>query len=235
MSNINLVSRLGNLFKGFMSLWIQDVEKEHPEIAYQNSIDAMLGRYNKLKDVTAAILRRREDISARLTKQEGELVQVSQDLDAAVATSQDDLALVLIQKKDALTASIAGLKTELEQAAHDAEEAKSSLNSIKGEIQKLKDERDTMLAKMHSAQARIQIQDQLEGLSVDAEVRALNSVREHINNTAARAKLGAELAESDLDHKLAALRQTSGAINARATLDKLKQEQAQKAAGNKTL
>lgn len=235
MSNINFVGRLGNLFKGFMSLWIQDVEKGHPEIAYQNSIDAMMTRYSKLKDVTASILRRREEISARLNKQETELAQVSQDLDAAVVTNQDDLALVLIQKKDTLTASITGLKTELEQSVRDAEEAKASLNSIKAEIQKLKDERDSMLARMHSAQARIQIQDQLEGLSVDAEVRALDTVRNHINNTVARAKLGSELAESDLDHKLAALRQTSGAISARATLDKLKQEQAQKTSGNKTL
>lgn len=235
MSNINFMGRVGNLFKGFMSLWIQDVEKEHPEIAYQNSIDSMLSRYNKLKDVTASILRRREDISTRLNKQVSDLALVSQDLDAAVATNQDDLALVLIQKKDGLSASIAALKTELEQAAHDAEEAKSSLNSIKGEIQKLKDERDTMLAKMQSSQARIQIQDQLEGLSVDSEVNALNAVREHINNTAARAKLGDELANSDLDHKLAALRQTSGAISAQATLDKLKQAQAEKASGNKTL
>ena len=35
-----------------------------------------------------------------------------------------------------------------------------------------------MLAKMQSAQARIQIQEQLEGLSVDAEVKALDNVRD---------------------------------------------------------
>ena len=38
---------------------------------------------------------------------------------------------------------------------------------------------------MASAKARIKIQDQLEGLSVDAEVKALDTVREHINNLSA--------------------------------------------------
>lgn len=235
MSDISFFSRVGNLFKGFMSLWIQDVEKEHPEIAYQNRIDAMVSKYAKLKDVTAAVLRRREDIDSRLNKQGEDLKRVSADLDAAVATGQDELAVVLIQKKEALESSIATLSVELEQSRRDAEEAKSSLNSMKAEIGKLKDERDSMLAKLQSAQARIQIQDQLEGLSVEADVRALDNVREHINNTAARAKLGAELADSDLDNKLAKLRESSGAISARATLDKLKQAQAAKTAGTKTL
>ena len=72
-------------------------------------------------------------------------------------------------------------------------------------------------------------------MSVEADVRALDNVREHINNTAARAKLGAELADSDLDNKLAKLRETSGAITARAKLEQLKQAQAAKATDAKTL
>ena len=47
-----------------------------------------------------------------------------------------------------------------------------------------------MLAKMQSAQARIRIQEQLDGLSVDADVKALDNVREHIKNTIAEANLG---------------------------------------------
>ena len=53
-----------------------------------------------------------------------------------------------------------------------------------------------MLAKMQSAQARIRIQEQLDGLSVDADVKALDNVREHIKNTIAEANLGQELAET---------------------------------------
>jgi len=56
----------------------------------------------------------------------------------------------------------------METASKDAESAKTSLLQVQGEIKKLKAERDTMLARMQSAQARLKIQEQLDGLSVDA-------------------------------------------------------------------
>ena len=55
-------SRLANLWKGFVSLWISDIEKEHPEIAYENAINSMIEKYSKLKKATAAIIRRREEV-----------------------------------------------------------------------------------------------------------------------------------------------------------------------------
>jgi phage shock protein A len=139
-----------------------------------------------------------------------------------LATGQDELGIVLIQKKNSLETSLKTLEQEMEQARGDALEAKDSLMQVKAEIQKLKDEKDRMLAQMHSAQARLKIQNQLDGLSVDAEVRALDNVREHIKNTVAEAKMGSELRDSDLDVKLAKLRQSSGAITARQQLDEMK-------------
>ena len=62
-------SRLANLWKGFVSLWISDIEKEHPEIAYENAINSMIEKYSKLKKATAAIIRRREEVSERLSSQ----------------------------------------------------------------------------------------------------------------------------------------------------------------------
>lgn len=230
MAQINLIARLANLWQGFVSLWLTDVEKRHPEIAYQNAIDSMIVKYDKLKMATASILRRREDITARLDKARRELAAVETDLNAALATDQDNLAVVLIQKKNALDASITELTAESEQASADAEDAKGSLIQVKNEIQKLKDEKDRMLAQMASAEARVKIQNQLEGLSVDAEVRALDNVREHIKNTVAQAKMGQELRDSDLDVQLAKLRQSSGSVTARQQLDELKRARAAQAA-----
>ena len=229
MADINFVGRLSNLWSGFVSLWITDVEKRHPEIAYQNAIDSMIEKYGRLKSATAAIMRRREEISARLEKERSELAAISADLNAALATGQDELGIVLIQKKNALEASTKVLDQEMEQARTDAQEAKDSLIQVKAEIQKLKDEKDRMLAQMHSAQARLKIQNQLDGLSVDAEVRALDNVREHIRNTVAEAKMGSELRDSDLDVKLAKLRQSSGAVTARQQLEEMKRTRATQA------
>src|SRR3954471_10295119 len=209
-------TRLSNLWKGFVSLWISDIEKEHPEIAYENAINSMIEKYSKLKKATAAIIRRREDVSERLAAQTKDLAQVTADLNVAIETNQDDLATVLIQKKNVLEKDIADLKGDLDAASKDAESAKASLMSVQNEIKKLKAEKDNMLAKMASAQARIRIQEQLEGLSVDAEVKALEGVREHIKTTIAQANLNSELAETDVDARLKKLRASTGDVTAKS-------------------
>ena len=71
------------------------------------------------------------------------------DLSIAVETNQDDLAVVLIQKKNALEQrGRASSRRDLDTAQKDADSAKSSLMTVQGEIKKLKAEKDNMLAKM---------------------------------------------------------------------------------------
>ncbi len=237
MANNAIFARLANLWTGFISLWVSDVEKAHPEIAYQNAIASMIEKSTQLKAATGAIIARRQEITSRLDAQERELAVVAADLETALATNQDDLAVVLIQKKNALDAAIAELRVEAEQATTDADNAKDSLMQVKSEIDKLKAEKDRMLAQMHSAQARLKIQGQLDGLSVDAEVQALGAVRDHIKGQVAQANLGAELHNSDLDVRLNKLRQSSGAVTAKAQLEAMKQARASaaQAASVKTL
>ncbi|HET9767318.1 MAG TPA: PspA/IM30 family protein [Thermoanaerobaculia bacterium] len=238
MANGNgIFTRLANLWRGFLSIWISDVEKLHPEIAYENAINSMVAKYAQLKNATAAIIRRREDIDERVKRATAELAQTEAELNVAVETNQDDLAVILIQKKNQLTTHLAELRADAETAKSDADSAKSSLIGVQGEIKKLKAERETMLARMQSAQARIRIQEQLDGLSVDAEVKALDNVREHIKTTIAEANLGKELSESSLDSRLAALRTQAGDVQAKQQLAELKAKKAaqQAAAGQKTM
>ena len=232
-----MLSRLGNLWRGFLRLWISDIEKEHPEIAYENAIDSMIEKYSRLKAATAAIIRRREETGERFKRAAAELTQTEAELDTAVETGQDDLALILIQKKNQLTAEVGELKAEMDTAQQDADSAKQSLLGVQSQIRKLQAEKDAMLAKMQSAQARIKVQEQLDGLSVDAEVKALDNVRTHIKNTIAEANLGKELSESSLDSRLAALRSQVGDVQAKNQLAELKAKRAAQQAqqGNKTM
>jgi phage shock protein A len=226
MAGAGLFQRLGNLWRGFLSLWISDVEKAHPEIAYENAINSMVEKYTRLRTATAAIIRRREEIGERFKKSSADLTQTEAELNVAVETNQDDLALVLIQKKNQLTADLGEMKDELDSAQKDADSAKNSLLGVQSEIRKLKSERDSMLAKMVSAQARLKIQEQIDGLSVDAEVKALDNVREHIRTTIAEANLGREMSESSLDARLTALRSQAGDVQAKQQLAELKAKRA---------
>ena len=228
---MGLFSRLSNLWRGFLSIWISDIEKEHPEIAYENAINSMIEKYAKLKSATAAIIRRREDLDDRFKRATAEMMQTEAELNTAVETNQDDLAVVLIQKKNQLAAEIAELKADMETARSDADSAKSSLIGVQSEIKKLKAERDSMLAKMQSAQARLKIQGMLDGLSVDDEVRALDNVRTHIKNTIAEANLSKELSDSSLDSRLAGLRNQVGDVQAKQELAELKARKAAQQAG----
>jgi phage shock protein A len=233
---MGVISRIANLWKGFLSIWISDIEKEHPEIAYENAINSMVTKYARLKSATAAIIRRREEIDERYQAATKELAQTEAELNTAVSTNQDDLAVILIQKKNQLTNDVTDMKAEMETAKNDADSAKTSLLSVQTEIRKLKAERDTMLAKMQSAQARINIQEQLDGLSVDEEVKALDTVRTHIKNTIAEANLGKELADSSLDSRLSKLRTEVGDVQAREELAAMKaRKAAQQGQSQKTM
>ena len=236
LAGTGFFTRLANLWSGFLSLWVSDLEKDHPEIAYENSINAMVEKYGTLKKATAAIIRRREEIDSRLSSKSKELAQVEADLNTAVESEEDELALILINKQNALQGEVTELAEELDQAKQDADDAKASLLNVQSEINKLKSEKDRMLAKMASAKARIQVQEQLEGLSVDAEVKALENVRANINNLSAEAKLNKELSGESLDARLAKLRRQTGDVTARKQLEELKAKRAAaQAAAQKTM
>lgn len=214
--------RVGNLWTGFLSIWIKGVEVRNPEIAYENSIESMKAKHDALRSSTAAIIGRRDQISARLDKEQRALFETQGELSAAIATNQDDVAILLIQKQEELDKSVKDLEIELAGAVKDADEAKASLIMIRAEITKLKAEKDRNLARIASAEARLKINAQLDGLSIDDDVKALDNVREHIKDKVAEANLASELNESDLDVRLAKLRKTSGTLTAQAKLAELK-------------
>jgi len=228
---LNLFSRLGNLVRGFLSLFVSGLEAKNPEIAYENAINTMVAKYDKLKNATAGLIRLREDAADRLQKALGQQKELAAMLEQAMATGQDDLAVEIIERKDAVDAEIASLEGELEGAQKDVDTAKNALTEVKGEIGKLKAEKERMLAKMQSAQARSRINEQLEGLSVDAELQALENVRTGIKNDIAKAKLGDELRESDLDVRLKSLKAGSAKATARAKLEAMKKDRAAQASG----
>ena len=150
--------------------------------------------------------------------------EVRLQLPVAVQEGEDEVALVLIQKKDELTAQVAALQEELKRIASDAEEAKSSLISHQGAIEKLRREKDEMLAKKATAEARIQIQETLDGLSMEADIKALENVREHIGKLQAEADVTKEVAGESLDGKLKEIQKKTANASARAQLDELKRQ-----------
>ena len=93
------------------------------------------------------------------------------------------------------------------------------------EIRGLVREKGRMLATLANAQARRRIQQALEGLSVDAEMRALEGVREHIARVATEGALEREIGEDDGCASACARSATTRATeSARRELEELKRQ-----------
>lgn len=224
--------RLANLWNGFLSLWISNIENKNPEAVYEQAIDNRIQRHRELKKAVGGIVYLRNKLATELETKERELREVNAQIPIAVEAGDDEVALVLLQKKNELDKAIEGLKLELEKVSAQAEEAKESLVAFQGEIEKLRRERDEMLAKKATAEARIQIQETLDGLSTDADIKQLENVRENIHKMQAQADVGAEIKGDSLDARLKKIKEKTGDVTARSQLDELKRQvAARQAAG----
>ena len=85
------MGRLLNLVKGFFSLFVAKVETEHPEIVYQNSIDAITVKAVQLRDAAAAIIRRRDELEDRYETKTRELKDVEGQLQVAVTNGDEEV------------------------------------------------------------------------------------------------------------------------------------------------
>lgn len=216
--------RLANVWRGFLSLWVSDIETRNPEAVYEAAIDERVRKHRELKKAVSGIVYLRNKLSTELETKERDLKEVMTQLPVAIEDGEDEVALVLIQKKDELTTQIESLSSELSKVSDQAEEAKSGLLAFQAEIEKLKREKEQMLAKKANAQARIQIQETLDGLSTDADVKALDNVREHISKLQAEADIGSEIQGESLDAKLAKIKEKAANSSARAQLSEMKRQ-----------
>ncbi len=215
-------ARIANLWKGFMSLFVGGLEERHPEIAYENAINALTEKYAALKSSAGSLIAIRSRLEAEIQKAESELKTTQEELEAAIQLNNDEVALILIERQDQLTADLETAKVDMVGAVKDVDAVKESINELREEITKLKNERDKTLAKIKSAEARKQIQDQLDGLTVDDELKALEKVREYRDRIQGEVQVSDELAESSLEGQLKEVRDQSAKNRARARLEALK-------------
>lgn len=164
-----------------------------PEIAHENAINDLKEKYSELKRLTASIMLRRDETAARVEEERAALADLEAALNRALDADQENEALALLQRRDDTDVRLAGLVADLQQAEADLSGAKDSLEEIKEGIEKLK----AQGPKLVTAAARVTLEEQLDGLAVDAELVALNNAREHIQNTIALVDLNRELAGAD--------------------------------------
>jgi len=215
-------ARLRNLVSGLLGQWIGRREHKNPGAIYEAAIQERLDQYGKLRAAAAGVLYMKTKLGKELELKTAELGRVGRQLDLAVEADDDEAALVLISRRDGLSAEVERITGELRELETEAETAKHNLSTFQNEIARLRDEKVRMLARLANARARLKLQETLSGLSPDADIRALDAVRDHINRIVEEAKVTRDLGDSDLEQRLGKIRAAEADAAARSQLEEMK-------------
>ena len=221
-----MFERLRSLFQGIFGSWVRDREQQSPEVVYEQAIAERVRQYRELKDAVAGILYMRNKIESEISDRRAEIARLHDDVRRAVRRGEEETSLSLIAHKQALFEDLERAEQELDHVRAQAEEAKANLVRFREEIRALVREKGRMLATLANARARRRLQSAIEGLSVDAEMDALENVREHISRMVLESEVNKELG-SDGDAfrmKLRGFRDEARRDAARAEFESLQQE-----------
>jgi phage shock protein A len=215
-------TRLSNLVRGVAAQWLFRRERRNPGAVYEAAIEERITQYAKLREAAAGVLYMRTKLAGELERTSRELARTKRELDVAVDRDDDEAALALIGRRDHLTEDVERLAADLQDLESEADAAKKNLITFQGEISRLREEKVRMLARLANAKARLRLQETLAGLSPDADVRALEAVREHIHRLVEEVKVSRDFGDGDLEKRLGKIREAEADAAARAQLDELK-------------
>jgi len=221
-----MFERLRSLFGGIFGSWVRDREQQSPEVVYEQAIAERVRQYRELKDAVAGILYMRNKIESEISDRRAEIARLHDDVRRAVRRGEEETSLSLIAHKQALFEDLERAEQELDHVRAQAEEAKTNLVRFREEIRALVREKGRMLATLANARARRRLQSAIEGLSVDAEMDALENVREHISRMVLESEVNKELGgDGDAFRmKLRGFRDEARRDAARAEFESLQQE-----------
>lgn len=222
---VGTVARVCSLLRGLASSWMREREEQNPRAVYEQAIAERVRRYQELKQAVAGILFMRNKLEAEVGERRAELARTHDDIRHAVTRGDDEVGLTLIQHKQLLLGEAERAEREWSGIVREAEEAKSNLLRFREEIRLLERERGRTLATLANARARRRVREAFDGLSVDADMQALESVRAHVAELSSEGELERELGVSDdTGRRIRALRADGERETARRELEALKQE-----------
>ena len=187
------LARLRSLLSGRFALWVRERESASPHVVYEQAIAGRLRQYAELKDAVAGILYLRNKLEGEILERRAELARLVGDVQRALRRGDEGMGLALVARRQELAAELERAERELVALRDEAESAKQNLLRFREEIRGLEREKGRALAVWAGAQARRRVRAVLEGLSVEADVRALEDLREHIARLATESQLDGEL------------------------------------------
>jgi phage shock protein A len=225
---MSIFARIANFISGFFYSLIGSAEENNPAIAYESAIQSMIKKQADLKKAVSSIILLRNKTEADLEDKKSKLEEVDSMLETALDDGDDESAVILLEEKETLEDTIERLEVDFADIEGQADEAMNALNQYIEEIKKLKKEKERMVAENEIAITQSQIASQLDGLSLDADVQALQKAREGVGKRKAQADVDRELRNNSIDTKLDKIRKRAGNTKAKKRLEEMKAMRASK-------
>ena len=220
-----MFARFTSLVRGFFSGWVRRRENRSPELVYEQAIEGRVRQYRELKQAVAGILYMRTKLEAEINERRADIARMHDEIRRAVRDGREEIAVTLIAQKQSLFEDLERAEAELDGVRGEADEAKNNLVRFREEIRSLVREKGRMMATLANAQARRRLQLAVEGMSIDAEMAALESVREHIGRLSSEGQIDKELGDDgSMRRRLRAFRDEARHEAARAEFERLKAE-----------
>jgi phage shock protein A len=217
------LGRLVNWLSTSIHSFVRRREQADPKGVYEQAIEGRLRRYAELKEAVAGILYLRNKLEAEMRERRSEIARLGADAERAVRRGDEPLAVAIVTHRQEQESDLVRAESELEGLRTEADAAKENLLRFREEIGALEREKGRAVAVWAGARMRRQVRAALEGLSVDADVRALEGVREHVAKLATEAHLDGELARgTELGARLAEIRGEARTEAARQEVEAIK-------------
>lgn len=221
---MGLFGRIANIFKGFLSLFVDGIEEKNPEVVYESAISAKVEQYQKLMKAVSGIVYLRNKLEKELGEKTKSLLEIQTQIPIAMEEGEDEVTLLLIEQKNKLIADIERIKGEVEKISAQAEESKENLINFQSEIEKLKSEKQEMLVRRENALTQKRIQDQISNMSVEDDIKSLSNVRESISKLEAQVQVSKEVNNNSLDTKLNSIKAKAVSSTAKEELEQMKKQ-----------
>lgn len=221
---MSFLARIGRLFKGFFSLFVDDMERRNPKLVLQELQDRLREAQMRFNTTTAQILAREKVAKKKLVDEQAKLEEVRRLIQAAKRQNDRELALqLLIQEENQLAATEASEKTynairaEAEAARKEFEAFQADVYQQMQRIESLKNQADLKVLKEQMNELRSQYQTEAGAGAIKAD---LGRVEQQITEGLAEAEAVAELGANNIDTRMRQLK--ADAARSRAE-DRLKQ------------
>lgn len=208
----NIFVRFWRYMTGWMHDGLSKAEAQRPEIVYKQAIEDQTQRYQQMEEAVSGLVANRARLDDDLKKAENSLIEVRSALDHAIINAQggdkeaaEEAILVgsmLQEEEEKLVQRIHQLTESRDSVRVQVENYQEKLVEFRHSINQLQSERDEAVAQSRVDRQTIELNRQLQGMSTESDMQALNELRNNLGRLRAQATMSEEMQSESLDSRI---------------------------------